>query len=349
MHIVHALFSPHMGGLEASYVDTTDVLIANGHKISVLCHENSPYRESLSQLGCAIYTAVPTGFYDIFAAWKVRRLLHKIKPDLIIAHNARAISLLSFAALGTGILVCGVSHSYKTPRTMRADRLVVLTEHMRAHFIKAGFSPEKLHVIPNLIRLTAVPVVKPRHTPVTIGAIGRFRTDKGFDAFLRALHLLKQKNIYFSAYIGGRGEESGALHLLAEKYGLASHIKWEGWVQDKEAFYQQLDIMCLPSLEESFGIVVLEALAHGIPIVASNVSGPASIITNGKNGLLAQPGNGKDIANAIEYLIDNPDLAERIIQEGWKRAQDFSFSTIADKWEEALRDFFSSLSGRGLG
>ena len=135
----------------------------------------------------------------------------------------------------------------------------------------------------------------------------------------------------------------GALHLLAEKLGLSSHIVWEGWVKDKTAFYRKLDIFCLPSLEESFGIVVLEALAHAIPVVATDVSGPLSIITHEVDGLLVPSGDAQAIADAMERIIDNVQMARDMAQAGCVRAKDFSFESVAQKWDETVQAIASSL------
>ena len=337
MHILHALFTPGNGGLEASYLDTTEALSSKGHRITALLRPHAPYLPQVKQVAAEVFTAQPTGFYDIITAWKIHRILLRLRPDLIIAHNARAIALLSLAATGTGIRVCGVSHSYKTARAIRADALVVLTPHMREHFIKAGYPEEKLHIIPNLIRLPESLALKPRSTPIVIGALGRLTKEKGFNDLLKALSFLKQEGVNFTAHIGGQGEESSALHQLAESLGLSANVIWDGWVKDKHAFYQKLDVMCVPSLKESFGLVVLEALAHGVPVIATDAPGPANILTSDLNGLLVPRGDSQAMAKAIQKLAEKPELAAQLAESGWQRAQDFSFKKVATQWDDMLR------------
>ena len=337
MHVLHALFTSQLGGLEASYIDTTEALAAKGHKVSALLRADAPYFQDVSKHAHALYTARPTGFYDIITAWKIRSILRRHRPDIILAHNARAISLLQLAAFATGIPVIGVTHSYKTARTIRADQLVVLTPHMRDHFIQAGYPQERTHIIPNLIRLPIItPVPKARGTPVVIGAMGRFTAEKGFENFLKALQTLINNGIPCTALIGGSGDENGQLKLLAEKLGLSPHIHWEGWVKDKAAFYSKLDIMCVPSLKESFGLVVIEALAHGVPIVATDTPGPISILTHEVNGLIVPRTNHHALAAALQHLIDNRELAAKLAKEGLSRARDFSFESVADLWDSVI-------------
>jgi glycosyltransferase involved in cell wall biosynthesis len=84
-----------------------------------------------------------------------------------------------------------------------------------------------------------------------------------------------------------------------------------------------MDIFVLPSVLEGFGIVILEAMAMGIPVVATNVDGIKEVIINGECGILVPPRNHEAIANAVINLIDNPQVRERLITEGKKRASLF--------------------------
>jgi len=341
MHIVHALFTPGLGGLEEAYVHTTRALVSQGYQVSILCHPDSPHRLTLERMGCAVYTSAPRGFYDLIRAWKIRKLLLTLKPDVIIAHNARAITLLTLAARGMNIPVCGVSHSYKTARTMRADHLVVVTEHMRNHFIQAGFPANRLTVIPNFIDLPERYVPKPRKRPVVIGVMGRFTPEKGMLEFLKSLQGLQQLKVPFHAVIAGDGEQAQMLYNFASANGLTPHITWMGWVTVKALFYESVDIVCIPSLEESFGLVVLEALAHGIPVVATDTFGPASIISHGLNGLIVGRGDARAMAVAVQQLVDHPEKAKHLVEAGWIRVQDFGFKKVAGRWDTALKSIVS--------
>jgi glycosyltransferase involved in cell wall biosynthesis len=336
MHILHALFTQSLGGLEQSYLDTAEALTARGHSVTAMVHPGAPYRVAAGLHAKEILFEQPKGFYDVLAIWRVRGMLWKLRPDLIIAHNARAIGLLRNAAQTTGIPVCGVSHSYKTARTKRARNLVVLTEHMRRHFTARGYPENNITVIPNLIRLPEKYAPRSFGRPPVIGAMGRFTAEKGFDDLIRALHALQCAGMSFKAHIAGEGEQQMALHALAIQLGVDQHIHWEGWVKDKSSFMRKLDIMCVPSREESFGLVVLEAMAHGLPVVATNAPGPASIITSGEDGMLVSRGNIAAIAEALQYMLQHPELARDLSAHGWKRVQDFGFESVADKWDRLV-------------
>lgn len=333
MHILHALFTQSLGGLEQSYLDTTEALASKGHDVTALVHGGAPYRVAAGLHARDVHYEQPKGFYDVLALWRVRSLLRKLRPDLVIAHNARAIVLMKNAAQTTGIPVCGVSHSYKTARTKRARRLVVLTEHMRRHFIANGYPQEHITCIPNLIRLPPHAPHRALHTPPVIGAMGRLVPEKGFDQLIRALQTLKNTGTDFRAHIAGEGDGHAALQTLAIELGVDGHIQWDGWVRDKAAFMRKLDVLCVPSREESFGLVVLEAMAHGVPVVATDTPGPSSIITPLKDGMLVPQGNNAALAGTLQQVLANPELARTLSAGGWERVQSYGFDAVAAQWD----------------
>ncbi len=345
MHILHVLFTRYRGGLEQAYVNDTEALKARGHSITALVRLDAPYRDELSAHAASIITVNPNGFYDIFAIAKIRMQLRKTRPDCIIAHNGRAIALLAYAAWGLGIPLCGVSHSYKTARAFHADRLVVLSPHMRDHFLNAGFT-KPITIIPNLMHLPPEPVFKQPSRPFVIGAMGRFSEEKGFADLFHALGELKKTGLDFRVHLGGDGPEQDNLKALETSLGLKGLIEWKGWVQDKAGFYKAIDVLCLPSREDSFPMVLLETLAHGVPVVSTDAPGPISVLTSGTNGILVPRQNAAALAEALHRVATQPALAERLALAGRVKAQDFGFDSVATQWDQMLRSFISLPTAR---
>lgn len=336
MHIFHALFTPGPGGMEQAYINTTEVFTELAHRVTCALQPDAVYGEQVRFYTQDIVHARPVGFYDPFSVWKIRRQLKVLKPDVIVAHNARAISLMHAAARGTGIPVIGVCHSYKTDRIPDVSRIVVLTEDMRRHFVAKGFAADRISVIGNYVKLEAEPAFKSMPAKPTIGAMGRLAPEKGFDIFLKALSKLDEKNIAFNAVIAGEGPEEASLKELALSLGISAQVEFSGWVKDKAMLFSGIDIFCVPSTYEPFGLVVLEGIAHGKPVIASNVSGPASIIQN-DSGVLVEAGNERALADAIHTLITHPDAALEIARKGWQRVQDYSFDAISEEWNRVLK------------
>lgn len=110
-----------------------------------------------------------------------------------------------------------------------------------------------------------------------------------------------------------------------------------GFVEDglKPLYYKAADVFILPSTmnTESFGIVNLEAMACGVPIVASNIGGIPDIVKDGENGLLVQPKNTEALANAIIYLLENEDMKKKLGLNGKMKVKNYSWEKIAEKTE----------------
>lgn len=332
MHICHALFTASLGGIEAAYVKISKAFADNGHRVTALLRPDAPYIKEIQDFADVVCVQ-PSGFYDLRALWRTRRMLGQQRPNLVLAHAPRAIALLGYAAIGTGIPMCGVLHSYRASRIRHADHLVVLTEDMRRFVASHGFPAQRTHIIPNMVRLRGTPPFRELRHPLTLGAMGRLVPEKGFPLLLDVMHLLKAAGVEARLRLAGKGPEEAALREKAAQLGVSDLVNFDGWVQDKEAFFREIDVFCLPSLEESFGIVLLEAMAQGVPIVSTATPGPQTILTNGLNGRLVQVGNAQAFADAVRGLSAGGEAA-KLARHAWERVQDFSMERVSAQWLE---------------
>ncbi|MDP4177094.1 MAG: glycosyltransferase [Bacillota bacterium] len=143
---------------------------------------------------------------------------------------------------------------------------------------------------------------------------------KGIDLNIKAIHMLKSKYPNIIYYIIGDGEEKENLIKLVESLNLGNNVKFLGRLSHKDVFniMSQIDIFSLPSWQEGFGVVYIEAMAQGKPIIAVKGEGIQDIIEHGKNGFLIERKNYEQIANTIDYLLVNPKEAIKIGEEGKK-------------------------------
>lgn len=148
---------------------------------------------------------------------------------------------------------------------------------------------------------------------ITIGTMARFVPKKNLLMFLDALALLKEQDISFKALIGGQGEQQAELQAKTHQLKLENNVEFLGWVADTQEFYQNIDIYCLPSADEPFGIVILEAFKAGVPVVSTKTLGPVDIIEHGKTGLLCDI-NAAALAEELAELSKQPKLAAKLIK-----------------------------------
>jgi glycosyltransferase involved in cell wall biosynthesis len=169
--------------------------------------------------------------------------------------------------------------------------------------------------VPNFLTETPLVPSRPLRRPPVIGAMGRLVAKKGMNDFIEAIALLKRESLVFFAAIAGEGPERYALEALVRSYGLEDRLTFAGWV-DSRNFLRELDIFVLPSREEPFGIVTLEAWAAGLPVVATACEGPRSYIQHAENGLLIAPQAPAETAAALMRLLEDPDFALTLARNG---------------------------------
>lgn len=160
--------------------------------------------------------------------------------------------------------------------------------------------------------------------------VGRLGREKSVDFLIRVLERVRQSRPAHLV-ICGDGAARGELQALAERLGLGSCVHFLGLVDDQELlaeYYAEADTFVFASQTDTQGLVLLEAMAAGLPVVAVNVLGPGNTIQHGVNGLLVPP-SLEEFSNQVLRILDDPDLAKRLSQAGRLYAQKFSFEAIA--------------------
>lgn len=167
-----------------------------------------------------------------------------------------------------------------------------------------------------------------------VGGLGRWDPQKGFDVLLRALATPPLPSLSFRAVLGGYGPEEKRLRALAERLGLASRCHWAGYQEDAKDFLSALDLCVLPSRWEGFGLVAVEAMACGVPVVASAVDSLPEIIRDRREGRLVPPEDPRSLALAIAKMIEHPSLREQCSRHALQRAKAFGLETMVRRYEQ---------------
>ena len=164
---------------------------------------------------------------------------------------------------------------------------------------------------------------------------------KGIFEVLEAIAICKNRlhtNIEF--HIGGNGEID-RMHDTISRLGLQDTVIYDGWLgeNEKKQLLEKSDIFIHPSYFESFGISILEAIGHGIPVITTAVGGITDLVTDRFNGIVVEPGNVEQIAEAIIYLANHPEERLRLGANASKHAANFCHEKIAEK----LQDRYNTL------
>jgi glycosyltransferase involved in cell wall biosynthesis len=335
MRIINVMLAKGLGGgIEQSFLDYSHVLQALGHEVHSVVHPKVEVLKLIDAPPAQVHTLANMGEWDIFASWQLGRMLSGLKPYVAIAHGNRALRLLARAHARPLVTVM---HNYKI-RAAYAHAVIAPTRDLMRHAAEQGVARERLHVVPNMVRVPAEMPVRTWQKKPVIGAMGHLVAKKGFEVLLPALAILRSRAVEFRAMIAGDGEEMDALKSQALREGIGYEVEFLGWVKDKREFFDGVDIFCLPSHHEPFGTVLLEAMAQGLPVVSTASEGPSEIISNGMDGTLVPAGEATALADALEDMLLDPRRAQLMGRNAYDTVREkYDMSVVGSKLDLALR------------
>ena len=211
-----------------------------------------------------------------------------------------------------------------------------------------GVDPVKIHVIHSAVddsdfcpTLNSQPCFE--NSSPAIGVVSRLVEGKGVEYLLMAVPEILKSRPGTRIFIVGDGPLKRNLVGLATTLGVVDAVEFCGSISPAKAIMQRFDIIVMPSLEEGLAWVVLEALALGKPVVATNVGGVPEIITHGLDGLLVEPGDSLALAHAVIGLLEDPRKASVLAQAGRARvAKEFTASREAAEIHALYRSLLAS-------
>ncbi len=359
---------PRPGGandhIRSTYVHLRDM----GHEVRILTAPwgDDPPAQDVIQIGRAI--AVPFNgsigrvTLSLRLEWLVERILRRERFDILHHHepfvpflsfqlidSARCPHVATFHAFG------GFSLSYWLGRPLlhryfnRLDGRIAVSTAAR-HFISRYF-PDDYRIIPNGVDMDAFEHATPfpefRDGKVNLLFVGRAEPRKGLLTLAQAYVRLKERHDDIRLVIASSGPQLPTVraYLRAHRVG---DVLFAGRVsdEDKRRWYKTADICCAPSTgRESFGIVLLEAMAAGRPIVASDIHGYKSVVQRNVSALLVEPKDAEALADALERLVIDPQLRARMGAAGLARAPQYDWAHVTRQLAEYYDEILSRRRG----
>lgn len=290
---------------------------------------------------------------------RLRAALEKQRPDVVVAFLPPAITASVRATRELKIPVVASLHNvpqmdYESPmrwdqnpvfrrRALSAlqdsDAITVLLEEFRDWF--PNEQKPKVNIVPNAVsRLSPIPEIKEKREKVVLG-VGRLTDVKRYNILVEAWSLVHASHPDWVLHIYGDGPNRAELEHQVDRLGLQDVIALKGVCQNLGPVYDKASILCHPASFEGYGLVVAEAMAHGLPVVGfSGCQGINSLITNEENGLLVPETFGKEakrIANGICRLIEDEVLAGKIATNSLAIMDTYSVGRVVDQWEAIVR------------
>ena len=334
MTVLHLLGSPGAGGAETYFVSLAAALARDGLAQAAAIHANPMRERMLAEAGVPTRVMPFAAPFDFITPWRIARLARETDAKVLLQWMNRAGRCVPRRGPWTRIGRLGGYYGLKYYRG--CELLVANTEDIRRYIMAEGWPAERVTYVPNFATPGDEPpesrarLDTPEDAPLLL-AMGRLHESKGLDVALKALERLPGSYLW----IAGDGPLEAALKGLAERLGVISRVRFLGWRNDPSALYRAADICVFPSRYEPLGNTVIQAWAHGVPIVAASSVGPAALIREGEDGLLFQVDHAEGLAAAVGRLIDDGALRERLSQAGLARVQgEFAEAPVVARWRE---------------
>ncbi|MFH1417239.1 MAG: glycosyltransferase [Planctomycetota bacterium] len=311
--------------------------------LSAACfYEGGPVRDELESLGVTTYNLDMPGEQDPRAVLGIRRLLKETNCDLVHTHLLRADLFGGAAARWSGMSV-NVSTAYaigafRRAKRRKTDRLLdVATAWLPTHTIAVSEAVkrdcvERLRMNADRVTVIHTGIDPPPERDAAaaeslrrawgvspgeplIVTVARLSYEKGIDTLIDAAAILRETHPGARVVVAGDGPDQGELEERIRRRGVSDMVRLAGFHADVWPVFWAADVVCMPSKSEGMPNVLLEAMAAGCPVVATNVGGVPEAISSGENGLLVEPENAAALASALASLIDDAPMAQRLARE----------------------------------
>jgi glycosyltransferase involved in cell wall biosynthesis len=197
-----------------------------------------------------------------------------------------------------------------------AHRIVANADAVRARLRREGVQARRIAVVPNGLDLDSLASRTTMRAPRRLVIVANLRPGKGHDALIDAMPLVLQRFPDAQLAIIGEGTERAQLEIRARERGIAAAVTFEGHCDNVPARLADADLFVLPSESEAFPNAVLEAMAAGLPVIASSVGGIVEVVTDGSTGLLVPPRDPGALADRVCRLMSDPALAHTLAARG---------------------------------
>ena len=335
MKVAHVVIGGDVAGGQIVALRLARAGRAAGHDVVFVSPSKGPFTDLVRAAGIPVHVLPVGGALDSRALVGLIRLLRVERVDLVHTHGHFAVNVLARIAgrlAGARVLShMHIQNAFRRGPGRRAQialdnatarlcfALVAVSDATRADLVRQGYPAGRLVTIRNGIE-PAEDVVPVRLADgPTIVEVARLAEVKGQRVLLAAL-----QQVDATAVLVGRDLEQGGayeeeLRADAERLGVADRVVFAGYRDDVPAVLAGCDVFCLPSSAEGLPLVVLEAMAHAKPVVATRVGGTDEVVVDGETGLLVPTGDSDALARALSQLLADPTRATRLGEAGRTR------------------------------
>lgn len=293
-----------------------------GHHTIVGCQKDSVIEKKALQKNVQTIKFSISSDISFFEIIRLEKILDQERIDVLICCQNKDVKIGGRAArkAGTkavfsrqGLQLFTKKRKYKYPFTKLIDGIITNTQSIKNIYESFGwFSDGFIHVIYNGMSVLKIDRSLKKHqvfstdpdTKIVLSA-GRLSEQKGFIFLIDAAKICKDHKLNYRFFIAGSGKLEAALKSRVKQLELEDYVCFMGFIENLSALYQTADVFVLSSLFEGMPNVVMEAMAHGTPAIATRVNGADELIDHGKNGFLIEPESPEQIADTLKIFFSD--------------------------------------------
>lgn len=313
------------------------------------------------------FIKLPSTYFSFKEFYQLKTLIKKGDYDIAHIHLYAKDScrLGIFAASMAGLPVITTEHLTRENKSLRRltlkrlsqfliNRIIVLSDDAKEDLIRdSRIKPSIIEIIPNGVDLNRLcgdiswkenlvnikSSIAINNSTTLVGNVSAFFPRKGHRFLLKAANNIINKHPNTKFIFIGKGNLREEMIKFARDLGLARNVEFLEWVEDIYSYYSIFDIFVFPTLAEGMPLAIIEAMATGVPVVTTSIGGNKELVIDGVTGLLIPPQNVTALANAIEYLLENPAIAREMGNAGKKRIEkSYDIVKVAEKTIGVYRD-----------
>ena len=357
--VLHVIDTTGPGGAETVFINLADKIRAHGYRSVVLIRGKGWVYEELQRRKLDTRIMDCKGSFNVHFLWQLIRLIQKEKVDIIQSHLLGSNIYAAMAGLITRKPVFATFHGAvdvsNSERYIKSKcfilnagvtKFITVSQGLREEIRATGLiSDKKTTVIYNGIDQSRYHIRKSEQLKknlalpkdaILVGSLGNVRPAKSYDLLLNTAALSIERDNRLHFVIAG---DTSKTHLmeklenLSQQLNIDNHIHFIGYQEDSANFLGMMNVFLLTSNSEGFSIATIEALATGLPIVATKCGGPEEILVDNKTGLFAVKGDAHGLADQINKVIANENYSKYLVENGAIEVkQKYSLKTMLDSY-----------------
>ncbi len=347
IRIVHLTHGLGIGGLEKLLVEFARNADRDRFELKFVSFSGrGALADDIEALGWPVITMDQPEGLRPGAVWRLATLLRSWKTDILHTHDPKTLihgaPAARLARVAHVVHTCHGNILAPLSRAARlfkmafwfADTMVCVSDGTVRQMVEIGINIRKIQIILNGIDTTRFGIIGPKLGGCGV-TVARLSPEKDIGSLLRAMAIIRETCPSFKLEIAGDGICMAELQAMASELGLDDQVRFLGQISDVRVVLERASLFILPSLTEGVSLTLLEAMACGLPVVATRVGGTPEVVVEGETGLLVSPGLPAELAQAMLNLFHDTERSKQMGFKARKRIEDiFDIRRMVAKYEE---------------